>query len=238
MRRVHQLRVALRQASTMLDVFQPLIDSQKLRQMRRTLRRVRRAAGNVLEWDVLRGLLTRQTMPDSGLRSWVERRVDNHRRRTGRRFLRAVRKFRPRRFERQVLELGRNLPWRLKGSMTLGQWSRQMLAHGVQQLEAAASGASRDVKSLHQLRIAAKRLRYMLHLLPNPLDPPLADELRRTTARLQEHLGAINDLACQIGQLAAIAKQRPHRRSEALNEFLVVRRVGLELAIEEFFRNW
>src|SRR5262245_42909399 len=62
---VHQLRVASRQASAALDVFSVCFEKKACRSTAKTLRKLRRAAGEARDWDVFILKFARQLQPAS-----------------------------------------------------------------------------------------------------------------------------------------------------------------------------
>jgi CHAD domain-containing protein len=80
------------------------------------------------------------------------------------------------------------------------------------------------LEELHDLRIACKKLRYMLELLPN--NNKLAVQTRESLKKIQENLGSIHDSDFTIGYLkslpqsskeiqAIIGRENDHRRLQS-----------------------
>jgi CHAD domain-containing protein len=103
-------------------------------------------------------------------------------------------------------------------------------AQEVLELAAAAQEPS-DVKALHDLRIAAKRLRYLLELTgPQAPVKPLK--------RLQDVLGEIHDCDVQLPALRALARESPEREAVGLRTLAIrfaTRRAEL---YERFHQGW
>jgi triphosphatase len=83
-----------------------------------------------------------------------------------------------------------------------------------------------DLATVHQLRIAGKRLRYALEFFREALGPETSGLVAKVTT-LQDHLGALNDadVATRLGReflVASAAKLTPHT-IEAVGRFLGVR---------------
>lgn len=88
-----------------------------------------------------------------------------------------------------------------------------------------------DVKALHDLRIAAKRLRYLLELT-GPQEPV------KPLKRLQDTLGDIHDCDVQLPPLRALAREAPEREAVGLRTLairLATRRAEL---FERFHQGW
>jgi CHAD domain-containing protein len=88
-----------------------------------------------------------------------------------------------------------------------------------------------DVRALHDLRIAAKRLRYLLELT-GPQAPV------KQLKRLQDVLGEIHDCDVQLPPLRALARDAPEREAVGLRTLairLATRRAEL---YERFHQAW
>ncbi|HEY6056677.1 MAG TPA: CHAD domain-containing protein [Candidatus Limnocylindrales bacterium] len=71
-----------------------------------------------------------------------------------------------------------------------------------------------DIATLHQLRIAAKRLRYSLEFVRDALSPEAADLIARVVA-LQDHLGLMNDADVAATLARSFLVEHGGRLSEA-----------------------
>jgi CHAD domain-containing protein len=88
-----------------------------------------------------------------------------------------------------------------------------------------------EVKALHDLRIAAKRLRYLLELT-GPQEPV------KQLKRLQDLLGEIHDCDVQLPPLRALAREAPEREAVGLRTLathFAKRRAEL---FERFYQGW
>jgi CHAD domain-containing protein len=88
-----------------------------------------------------------------------------------------------------------------------------------------------DVKALHDLRIAAKRLRYLLELTG-------PDEPVKRLKRLQDLLGEIHDCDVQLPPLRALARETPEPEAIGLRTLAIhvaTRRAEL---FERFYQGW
>jgi CHAD domain-containing protein len=88
-----------------------------------------------------------------------------------------------------------------------------------------------QVKALHDLRIAAKRLRYLLELTGPPA--PV-----KQLKRLQDLLGEIHDCDVQLPPLRALAREAPEREARGLRTLAIhfaTRRAEL---YERFHQGW
>jgi CHAD domain-containing protein len=71
--------------------------------------------------------------------------------------------------------------------------------------------ASADVATLHELRIAAKWLRYTLEFVREPMEPGVTELIRRVVV-LQDQLGDIHDLDAAATLARGFASERPDLR--------------------------
>ncbi|MDA0657338.1 MAG: CHAD domain-containing protein [Planctomycetota bacterium] len=238
-RPIHRLRVALRQATTMLNAFCPLIANKEFRWMKRRIRCIRIAAGRVRDWDVLRGNLEKQAILDGALRDWIGAQAERHRRAAHKQFLKVLRELDRRKISRRVARIRSRLRWQGQQTVPLFEdWARKVLYRAVTDLLNASQQATYEIESLHRLRITAKRLRYTIALVCSGLDPATAGSLRVAATELQEQLGVLNDRACQIRDLHCLYQEVPSSLKSAFRDFLVMRQIGLESAIEEFHNDW
>jgi CHAD domain-containing protein len=191
---VHQLRVSCRRASAALRAFEPLV-RRRGRKLKTWLRRVRQAAGPARDADVFAARLRAELDPANrhaqelvavvrqaraeAQQALIE--VDGRAARGGleraiARCLKALRTKRARRVELSFAEFAQ-------------------AAVGPPPAEWEAIGADAAPQELHELRIAAKRLRYSIEIFHSAAAPGLRLETYPQIEEMQERLGAINDRA-------------------------------------------
>jgi hypothetical protein len=102
----------------------------------------------------------------------------------------------------------------------------------------AASEALGDPESLHQLRIAGKRLRYAIELLAPAFPTTLRTELYPVFQEVQERLGRANDhaTACELFRKWAGDPRRP--QGELLQILAVDEERSMETSRQEFLNWW
>ncbi len=206
---VHKLRVATRRAAASLDLFEACVREKDLRSWRKALRRIRRAAGQVRDMDVLAGLLARaqkKAAPETGpaieclLRLARERRAEGQAKlvdaagRHTRRDLRGRR----RKLLRGLRDLEGSGP---TGRMLFGEAGRATLLAILTDFRAAAEHDLKDIESLHALRLAGKRLRYAAETHATGTSEAATRDLLQRLEDMQESLGAINDSHQVVGFL-------------------------------------
>jgi len=194
-RDIHKARVASRRLREMLPLM--YTGRRRERRVRKLMRRVTRGLGRLREAEVLVEQL--DSVPDSaptrvGVRRLREHLVANRetafkkrkRRRLGRKFRSAAR------------QLAR-LPdaWAARGPSLERRWRRAMdarMATHVRGLLQAMDDAGADTAPdlVHKVRIAAKKLRYVVELSEEIAGMPSSEELRRLV-RVQSLLGRLHD---------------------------------------------
>ena len=85
------------------------------------------------------------------------------------------------------------------------------------------------IEELHDLRIACKKLRYMLELLPD--ENKNAMQIRNTLQRLQDILGAIHDYDFTTGYLKSLGQS-----SKEIQEIINIENEERRLKFEEFLK--
>lgn len=195
---VHHLRVATRRAGAALRIFRQSLPGKTFKRAHKRLRRLRRAAGAVRDWDVflqdLQAIGERQPAErQAGLgfligyafdqRTMAQMELEN----VGRKeeagfetfFLDTV---------AAVTELKSHPP-----TATLLGMARPLLSSLLNNLEHALAGDLDDYPHLHQVRIAGKHLRYAMEVFVDCYNAEFKEVLYPLVEELQEILGTLND---------------------------------------------
>lgn len=206
---VHQLRVGTRRAGAAVEIFSICLPDKAYRQVRKHLRRLRRAAGDARDWDVFLAALTSDKhAAESASRAGLDllagyavaQRIAAQAR------LEEACPGYPLEFEKlrtEVVSAVRS-PRSGAGPRTLLDLARPMLSSLLHELNAAVAQDMENYENLHQVRIVGKRLRYAMEVFANCFAPPFRDELYPLVEQVQEILGHANDsfVALQrLGQL-------------------------------------
>jgi CHAD domain-containing protein len=199
---LHQLRVGTRRLRAFVSLFAAALGDKRARRLRRRLRRITRAAGEVRQWDahleLLEPVLARTE--DSLSRAAIEHVVDG----IGRERTAAAER------AAKILERARRVALADELEQALDVVNARLLRAGAQagplvrpwvadRMRVAAERAGEavhdeDIDRLHQVRIAAKRVRYVLELTRPALDERQL-QLRRLAKRSQQAIGRHHDEA-------------------------------------------
>lgn len=256
---VHRLRVATRRATAALRLYADWLPRGTMRWLKKRLRKIRRAAGDARDLDVLAERLRRELGDRAGgLLNEISRR-----RTAAQPEIVAVAEScgRQDRFQRKVHKLLGGIGPRDKCAKkeetapSFRQWARERLADVADRFFAAMptsatsassaeptsaeSGSGSDTSALHQFRIRSKALRYAVELLSPAFEPELRGEYYPVIEQVQERLGQINDHVTGAARLREWCSGVPDADSQDLLEALVQQeQVRLAEAIAEFHQWW
>jgi CHAD domain-containing protein len=202
---VHQMRVALRRLRAALSVFRPMLDPATTQATIAEVRWLSRMLGAARDWDVFMETACAQTRAafpgHAGIQAYG--REFRKRQRLARR--KAQRAVASARYQRLVLELGAWLHgklWRDGADQAVTQVLQQPItAYAAEVLETRYARLRKrgrkieqqSLAELHELRIAAKKLRYAAQFFAGLYDGDRAKALLSHLSRLQDALGALND---------------------------------------------
>lgn len=205
---VHRLRVSTRRAVAALRLYREWLPRKQARWVKRRLKRIRRAAGEARDLDVLAERMQR----DYGERAAaVLPKIAAERAAVQPAVVQVAE--RCRRDDRFVRKTGKlldgirppNEDLAATQSACFRDWAAEQLAKTAAPFFAALPGDTADMAALHQFRIRAKALRYAMELLAPAFGPELRDELYPIAEQLQERLGQINDHVAARDRLRAWA---------------------------------
>jgi len=196
---LHQARVALRRLRSLFKLFAPALPPDFSQRWAPAWRDFGRNLGELRNWDVLLG----ETLPpfQAAFPQAPEpaRLIRQARTRQRAANLAVKRLLGAPAYSRLVLAFCDDL-FRLgdagSGSTTtMADFAARRLSRRARQASRLARQlADLDNQGRHALRIAFKKLRYAIEFLAPPATSPKARRYHRSLARLQEHLGRINDL--------------------------------------------
>jgi CHAD domain-containing protein len=238
---VHRLRVSTRRAGAALKLYHDWLPPKRARWIEKRLKKIRRAAGEARDLDVLAQRLAH----DHGeLAAAVGSLVAQERDRVQADIARIAEKSRrDDRFVRKTARLIESIrpPDDIQAgadSPTFRDWAVQQLDDVAGRFFDAVPDAKSDMAALHQFRIRAKSLRYAMELLAGAFGPELRDVHYPVIEEVQERLGRIND---------HVAARDLFRKWAADEKFSAQKRLLCELAEDELalladklrdFREW
>jgi CHAD domain-containing protein len=204
---VHQLRVGSRRAGAALRVFAECLPKKQVKIAKRALRAVRQAAGGARDWDVfLAGLGQAKPLQSAAGGPALD-------------FLRgyglAERAAAQDQLVAAAAEVG---PWFNEDATKVSGRVHEPRGEPLPLLTLASdhlrglftnftgslAADPADPAELHQVRIAAKRLRYEIEIFVDCAAPPLRDQLYPAIEDLQELLGDTQDAAVGIERLEGL----------------------------------
>jgi CHAD domain-containing protein len=209
---VHQLRVATRRADAALRIFEPCLPSKLHKAARRSLRRIRRAAGAARDWDVFLIALAERTQKQpakeqAGLGFLFG--YAHGQRTAAQAALEAVGTEEHLGFDafrdatRAAVRPAADLP----ADAALVDLGRPLLTGLLHELEWAATGDLEDYAHLHQVRIAGKRLRYAMEVFADCFSLSFRESLYPRVEEMQEILGRANDSHVADCRLTALRRR-------------------------------
>ncbi len=232
---VHQLRVSTRRCVAAIDVYDDVLPGKPAKWFRKRLRRMRKAAGEARDLDVLMERYERESGP-----SHAE-------------FMRRVKK-RRRKVQQPIIMLHEDLiaTGKLKSraksllrsirrldschETTLSDWAKSRFA--ITSASFFESAAPKDLKALHAFRVRGKDLRYSMELFANLFPPDFRRSAYPLVTQLQAKLGELNDHATACRILEAWMAREPSRDLADYLSGLIDRERGqLDESVSRF-RHW
>lgn len=239
---VHQLRVSTRRASATLSCYADLLPRRRWAWLNKQLKRIRRAAGEARDLDVLlAGLAGDASRPSTLARAALLDRIAQQRRAAQQPIVAVYRRLKKRRFKKRVRRILEKIRWRdaSLAEPSLAAAARSELRRVSQPFFAAAAGSLDEIEALHTLRICGKQVRYTLEIFAAAFGPELRDDVYPQVEALQEHLGAINDHAAAIERFTAWRHAwREPLLEPALTDLLEAEQQSLANQRDEFARWW
>jgi CHAD domain-containing protein len=241
---VHQLRVATRRATAALGIFADLLPQRRLKQLKRKLHRVRRAANDARDLDVLiaRLKVSAEESPDP---AWRDLLGDlKARRDQAQPPIRQVdKKLRDWEFRGKVRGLVRRVDLRDSAQglpvPTFVDAARRALTPLVEAFFMAIRGPLDELPAMHQCRIRGKKLRYAMEVFAGAFPPEFRTDLYAQIEQVQELLGQINDRATAYRQFTEwLAAEPAESTRRLLNDLQRAEQISLEQARQDFLTWW
>jgi CHAD domain-containing protein len=210
---VHQLRVGTRRAAAALRVFEDALPRKLLKETKRTLRRLRRAAGDARDWDVFLASLP-DAKPFVGATAkpaldFLAGYAFGQRDVAQTRLIDAMAEAGP-----LFAEQSEELPARARAIESAGGADKPPADFGAlasvqlgalfREFTTAVEANPTEPEALHALRIVGKRLRYAIEIFADCFPPAMKDTIYPAVEQLQELLGAVQDGVVGIQRLASV----------------------------------
>jgi CHAD domain-containing protein len=205
---VHQLRVATRRAGAALRVFADALPRKALKETKRTLRALRRAAGDARDWDVFLVSLP-YAKPFAAVTAkpaldflvgyaFGERAAAQHR------LAAAATESGPRLAEQSEELTERARALQDVADANFGALAARQLGELFREFTAEVEANPAEPEALHALRIAGKRLRYAIEIFADCFPPAIKELIYPKVEHVQELLGEIQDATVGMNRLEGI----------------------------------
>ncbi len=223
---VHDLRVAIRRFTQVLLVFKPCFPAKEIKRVHRALKKTMALAGEARDLDIALGFLAKSRLKEAArlladfqsrrkeagriltdkLQDWAKRRISS-------------------KWRRKLLAASANPG--AADLATIEDATKETLPRLVKRFFALGNqtaGGARHSEQLHQLRNAAKKLRYTLELLGPPRESALGGRLDQLK-KLQAILGSVNDaelvrtMVLREDAARRLSDELARRRDQKIDEF-------------------
>jgi CHAD domain-containing protein len=237
---VHQLRVWTRRANVALRLYRKWIPRQRWAWMKKQLKRVRRAANDARDYDVLIQRLA-GVPEDKDAARWLEAIRTNRIQAQGSIADVNDRLSDHKNFQRHLEKLVKSMRSRSEKKAFdthFGDWAHDQLRRFVLRFFKAVPDAPDDSPALHRFRIRAKELRYAIELLAGAFPEQLQNELYVEICQIQDRLGQINDLSTSTARLREKVRDvRNAKKKKSLQRLMKAEQAQLERCRQEFW-HW
>jgi CHAD domain-containing protein len=234
---VHRLRVSTRRAMAALELYRDFLPRKPARWLRKRLKKVRRAAGDARDLDIL-GIRLEQTYANRA--APAEQVIRKQRADVQPDIIKAAE--RCRRGDRLVRRTGKLLegikPENDAEPTLFREWAIEQLDRRANAFFENAPNDLADTTALHQFRISAKELRYTIELLEAAFDRDMRKEHYPVVEELQECLGKVQDHSAAIDRLNAWADDtKDTEQAQIMRGLAEDERENLIEAVDDF-RGW
>lgn len=234
---VHQLRVATRRALAAIDAFRAVLPEKHRAWFEKRLIRIRRAAGEARDLDVLSARLSRSETPEARARRRLVTMLSKQRsesrapiRELHESLLEADWAGKVDRFLERV-ERRRRQP-------TFGGYARRRFKPMVTTFCEVADRAVQSTLQMHALRIHGKQLRYALEIFAAVLPGRAVARCRRSLELMQQSLGTFTDHAAAAERLARWSRSADAGASREFLAMLFRDETAKAAAARKEFSRW
>lgn len=243
---VHQLRVSTRRAVAAMEIFDALLPARRKRWMNKQLHRVRKAAGEARDLDVMldRFLPVAEAETGDGPYGALVHVLKVRRQRAQEPIDETYEKLDQKRLRRRVRGLVNRVRLRSKQDRftepSYADAAQSAVESRLKDFFRASEADFSDYTLLHAFRIEGKHLRYTMEVFASAFEPAFRDELYPLIADLQDRLGKINDHATakeRFGQWFEDADEEDALRP-TFESLVAEERQALDVARSEFLDWW
>jgi CHAD domain-containing protein len=248
---VHQLRVSTRRAGAALRLFAPCLPDRLAKKTRKTLRTLRRSAGEARDWDVfLEMLQARLAKATAKQRRGLDFLLGfaHGQRVLAQDHLRQAYSAKADKFTLHIQEVSQALDDAGHANQTLSELAVLMLTQLLHELESAAGADLQEYEALHQVRILGKQLRYAMEVFESCFAAEFRQRYYPAVVEMQDILGLANDSYAACQRLNALRtrlmrtqpKQWPHYQEgmEVLLRFHERRLPQQRRKFEQWWQAW
>ena len=237
---VHHLRVWARRDNAALGLYEEWIPRRRFGWMNKQLKRVRRAANDARDCDILIERLKKEFASRRN-RRW--RKTLCAERQEAQQAIIAVyeRLEHDQRFAKRLEKLLERV--RARGevkngaiSSCFGRWARERLRPAVEAFFAAVPADHTDASALHIFRIRGKDLRYSMEALAGAFADAFKTQLYPAVESIQERLGEVNDLVTAQETLSRKIDKVAKSEKKSWRKLLADMQAQLESAIQQFWQ--
>jgi CHAD domain-containing protein len=237
---IHQLRVWSRRAQAALELFSPCLPRAQVQRMKKTLRKLRSAAGDVRDCEIHLDRLQddQQEAPKRIVRMLKKER------RQARQKLKALRRrmLKDGRYQRRVERLLAGIAWPKRHSSRrsppFAAFCKQQLAPLATEFFNMAGANLRDDETLHALRIAGKKWRYALELAPTVMSSHNHHLLYENLSLAQDRLGEVCDQIAAIEHIRTWLEKSPKKSHRKRLKALLSREEDQQVRLRAQLLRW
>jgi CHAD domain-containing protein len=204
---VHQLRVGTRRCGAALRVFRDALPRKAVRETKRTLRTLRRAAGDARDWDVFLAALP-EAKPFAAVSAkpaldFLVGYAFGERAAAQQRLADAATEAGPL-FTEQSGDLPQRARALQEGPTNFGELAAAQLGVLFREFTTGVEASPTEPVELHALRIVGKRLRYAIEIFADCFPPSMKEAVYPAVEEVQELLGGIQDATVGVKRLEGI----------------------------------
>jgi CHAD domain-containing protein len=238
---VHQVRVSTRRAVALLRIFRSLLPNKRADWLDRQLKKIRRAAGEARDLDVLgRRIAEWAEAHPSTARTALLQRVERCRDRAQTPIGHVQKKMKRKHFDDRIEKIVRRVEWREEiAEPSFAAAAAGCLRTVAEPFFEAGADDTADLAALHRFRITAKHLRYSMEIFAAAFGPEFRSELYPCFEEVQTRLGEIHDHAAALERFNHwLSQWSDGPETTALRELADVERGNLAHTRQNFIRWW